>query len=170
MTDRVFGGMRPFGAVLPFEQARQLMLDAAHVVEGHEAVALLAAVNRVLALDVPAPFDVPGFDRSAMDGYAVRATDLRAASADAPVWLTLAGRVRPGALAAVTVDRGACVDIATGAPLPDGADAVVMVERTHRDGGRVRFTQPGEYEVLCLEYCGLAHHGMRAVIKVRAAS
>jgi molybdenum cofactor synthesis domain-containing protein len=142
MTNGAFGGMRPFSSVLPFEQARQVMLDAAHIVEGHESMPLLSAVNRVLAEDVPAPFDVPGFDRSAMDGYAVRATDLNTASADAPVWLALAGRVRPGALAAVSVARGTCVDIATGAPLPDGANAVVMVERTHRDGDRVRFVQP----------------------------
>ena len=69
-------------------------------------------------------------------------TDLGAASAESPVWLALAGRARPGALSPVSVREGTCVDIATGAPLPEGADAVVMVERTHRDGDRVRFTQP----------------------------
>ena len=73
MSERGFGGMRPFGAVLPFEHALAVMLDAASVVEGHESVPLASAVTRVLAADVPAPFDVPGFDRSAMDGYAVRA-------------------------------------------------------------------------------------------------
>jgi molybdenum cofactor synthesis domain-containing protein len=142
MSDRAFGGMRPFGEVLPFEEARQMMLDAAVVVEGHEPVPLPAAVGRVLAVDVPAPFDVPGFDRSAMDGYAVRASDLASASVQSPVWLALAGRARPGALAPVSVGEGSCVDIATGAPLPEGADAVVMVERTHRDDQRVRFAQP----------------------------
>ena len=134
--------MRPFGSVRPFEQAVTLMLEASTVVEGHESVSLGSAAARVLAADVPAPFDVPGFDRSAMDGYAVRAGDLTAASVESPVWLALGGRARPGALAPVSVSEGTCVDIATGAPLPDGADAVVMVERTHRDGGRVRFTQP----------------------------
>ena len=76
------------------------MLDAASVVEGHESVPLASALTRVLAVDVPAPFDVPGFDRSAMDGYAVRASDLGAASAESPLWLALAGRARPGALVA----------------------------------------------------------------------
>jgi molybdopterin molybdotransferase len=142
MSERGFGGMRPFGAVLPFDQALAVMRGAARVVEGHESVPLASALTRVLAVDVPAPFDVPGFDRSAMDGYAVRVVDLAAASPESPVWLALAGRARPGALAPVTVREGACVDIATGAPLPAGADAVVMVERTHRDGERVQFTRP----------------------------
>jgi molybdopterin molybdotransferase len=142
MTEGVFGGMRPFGAVLPFEDALRVMIDAASVVDGHESVPLASAVGRVLAMDVPAPFDVPGFDRSAMDGYAVRADDLSAASPDSPVWLALAGRARPGTLSPISVGEGTCVDIATGAPLPDGADAVVMVERTQRDDNRVRFSQP----------------------------
>ena len=134
--------MRPFGAVLPFDQALAVMRRAARVVEGQESVPLASALARVLAMDVPAPFDVPGFDRSAMDGYAVGAADLAAASPESPVWLALTGRARPGALSPVAVREGACVDIATGAPLPDGADAVVMVERTHRDGDRVQFTRP----------------------------
>lgn len=141
-TTSAHGGMRPFGAVMPFEEARRLMLDTAVPVEGADALDLAAAAGRLLSLDIAAPFDVPGFDRSAMDGYAVRAHDLAMASATTPVWLTLVGRARPGALFDGTVDEGACVDIATGAPIPIDADAVVMVERTHRDQGRVRFTQP----------------------------
>jgi molybdenum cofactor synthesis domain-containing protein len=76
-----------------------------------------------------------------MDGYAVRSGDLDTATAASPVWLTLVGRSRPGGISPVAVSEGMCVDIATGAPLPEGADAVVMVERTHRDDDRVRFSQ-----------------------------
>ncbi len=137
-----FGGMRPFGGVLPLEVAQQLMHEAARAVTGDEAVPLSEAAGRLLAVDVPAPFDVPGFDRSAMDGYAVRADDLASASDDAPVWLDLAGRARPGSMPSALAKPGICVDIATGAPVPAGADAVVMVERTHREGDRVRFTRP----------------------------
>ena len=135
-----FGGMRPFGAVLPLEEAVHLMHGAARPVQGEERVPLGSAAGRVLALDVPAPFDVPGFDRAAMDGYAVRASDVSDAREDAPVYLALRGRARPGAMPEAAVTAGTCVDIATGAPIPAGCDAVVMVERTRRDGDRIRFT------------------------------
>ena len=140
--NRPHGGMRPFGAVIPFEDARRLMHDAARPVDGQERLDLAVRPDACWPADVPAPFDVPGFDRSAMDGYAVRAADLATASTEAPVWLALVGRARPGAVFDGAVAAGACVDIATGAPLPEGADAVVMVERTRREGDRVRFTQP----------------------------
>lgn len=137
-----FGGMRPFADVLSFEEARRRMDAAAQPITDTEWVALESASGRVLADDVPAPFDVPGFDRSAMDGYAVRSADLADASDATPVWLHLAGKARPGAPFAARVEPGVCVDTATGAPIPDGADAMVMVERTARDGDRVRFTRP----------------------------
>ncbi len=140
--DPKFGGMRPFGTVLPFDEARQLIHATAHPVEGRERLELVAASGRVLADDVAAPFDVPGFDRSAMDGYAVRSLDLADATDTAPVWLALAGRARPGHVYDGRLGERACIDIATGAPLPDGADAVVMVERTRRAAGRVRFSGP----------------------------
>lgn len=142
MTTSPYGGMRPFTDVLPLEDARRLLHEAARPVTGTETVPLASAAGRVLARDLPAPFDVPGFDRSAMDGYAVRSADLSAASDATPVWLALAGRARPGAVFATSVTAGSCVDIATGAPLPDGTDTIVMVERTLRDRDRVRFTRP----------------------------
>ncbi len=140
-TPSPYGGMRPFSGVLPLKDALRLMHDAARPVDGEVSVLVTAAAGRVLAHDVPAPFDVPGFDRSAMDGYAVRTADLTTASIEAPVWLELMGRARPGALFDGAIAAGCCVDIATGAPLPEGADAVVMVERTRREGDRVQFTQ-----------------------------
>lgn len=136
--------MRPFTDVMPLPDAVELIKRAAAVVDGVEQVSVMAAADRVLAEAVPAPFDVPGFARAAMDGYAVRAVDVAQATADAPVWLRLTGRARPGALLDGALEAGCCVDIATGAPVPAGADAVVMVERTRRDGDQVRFTQPAD--------------------------
>jgi molybdopterin molybdotransferase len=84
----------------------------------------------VLAGDVTAPWPLPPFDNSSMDGYAVLAADVAAATADHPVTLPLAGEVAAGDTAARTLQPGTCIKIMTGALLPDGADAVVPVEWT----------------------------------------
>lgn len=141
MSDAGYGGMRPLTNVITLDEARARLAPLAVAVTTHDVVALADAAGRVLATDVVAPFDVPGFDRAAMDGYAVRAADLAGASADAPVVLTLAGLSRPGTMPVETCGAGSCIEIATGAPVPAGADAVVMVERTHRVGDRVAFRE-----------------------------
>ncbi|AZQ15172.1 molybdopterin biosynthesis protein [Halorubrum sp. PV6] len=95
-----------------------------------ETVALEDARGRVLAERIDAAIDVPGFDRASMDGYAVRARDTFGADEAAPAELDLIGSVHAGVTPAVTVEPGTCAEISTGAVMPDGADAVVMVERT----------------------------------------
>ena len=95
-----------------------------------ESVPLEDARGRVLAERVDAEMDVPGFDRASMDGYAVRARDTFGAGESDPVDLELLGEVHAGAEPDVVVEPGTCVEVSTGAVLPDGADAVVMVERT----------------------------------------
>lgn len=97
---------------------------------GTEHVALRDARGRVLAERVDADIDVPGFDRAAMDGYAVRASDTVGAGEVDPAVLDLVGTVHAGEKPDVTVDDGTCVEISTGAVMPPGADAVVVVERT----------------------------------------
>jgi molybdopterin molybdotransferase len=99
-----------------------------------ERVALDIAVGRVTANDVLSPMDVPPFARSAMDGYAVVAAGTSGASRSTPARLRLLDRIYTGEPSSITVTAGACAEIATGAPLPAGADAVVMVEETGRDG------------------------------------
>ncbi len=94
-----------------------------------ETVPLTDARGRVLAERIDAGMDVPGFDRAAVDGYAVRARDTAGADAD-PVGLSLTGTVHAGERPETTVDPGSCVQVSTGAVVPDGADAVVMVEDT----------------------------------------
>jgi len=104
-----------------------------------ETVPLSEARGRVLAERIDAGIDVPGFDRAAMDGYAVRARDTFGADEADPATLELAGAVHAGAEPGVTVEPGTCVEVSTGAVLPPGADAVVIVERTDETGGgRVR--------------------------------
>ncbi|HZG88754.1 MAG TPA: gephyrin-like molybdotransferase Glp [Pseudonocardia sp.] len=105
-----------------------------------ETVALAEALHRVPAVDVRAPAAIPGFARSTVDGYAVRAADTYGASESLPSYVDLAGAVRMGAAPTVAVSDGECVAVPTGAVLPDGADAVVMVEYTAE-------TMPGTIEV-----------------------
>jgi molybdenum cofactor synthesis domain-containing protein len=136
--------MRPFTSTLPLAEALAILREAARPVERIESVSLDAAAGRVLAEDIVAPHDVPPFDRAAMDGYAVRAADLERASAATPLRLTQIGAAAAGTADAPEVTPGQCVTIATGAPLPPGADAVVMVEDTTamRGGRDIEFRAP----------------------------
>jgi len=105
-----------------------------------ERVPLAGVFGRALAEDVWAPDDLPPFEASTMDGYALRAADARRAGARLPVaFEVLAGRPAPGSLPA-----GACCRIATGAPLPDGADAVEMQEEVRRSGRAAVFARAAE--------------------------
>ncbi|WP_224268381.1 molybdopterin biosynthesis protein [Haloprofundus salinisoli] len=99
-----------------------------------ESVPLAEARGRVLAERVDAELDVPGFDRASMDGYAVRAKDTFGADEADPETLDLIGEVHAGAEPDVTVEPGTCAEISTGAVMPPGADAVVIVERTDERG------------------------------------
>lgn len=106
-----------------------------------ETVDPRAALGRVIAVPPRSPIDLPEFARSTMDGYAVRAADTFGASQSLPAYLKVVGSVAMGAAAAIDVRQGQAVEIHTGAMLPPGANAVVMVERTQQFGD-------GEIEVL----------------------
>jgi molybdopterin molybdotransferase len=114
--------------LIGIEEARRRVLAQVVALPG-QAVPLDEALDRVLASDAAAPHDVPGFDNSAMDGFALRAQDTSAA----PVVLTVVGESRAGHPAGVEVGAGEAVRISTGAMLPAGADAVVRVEDTRRE-------------------------------------
>jgi molybdenum cofactor synthesis domain-containing protein len=126
--------VRPFAGTITLDEARRLIREAITPLVRHETVALDMADGRVLAEDVVAPMDQPPFDRSAMDGYAVRAADVAGATRGVPKVLRLIGRAYTAEPFAGMLAPGDCVEIATGAPIPDGADAVVMVEDTGRPG------------------------------------
>ena len=95
----------------------------------------------VLAEQVRAPIDLPPFDNSAMDGYALRAEDTVAASADQPVSLSVVGEVRAGRWRSEPIAPGTAVNIMTGAPLPAGADAVLMLESGRLRDGHVEIRE-----------------------------
>jgi putative molybdopterin biosynthesis protein len=102
-----------------------------------EEIRLLEAHNRVLAEDVIADLDIPPFDRSTVDGYAVKAEDTFGAEENKPVKLKLCGMVNVGEKPKIAVTLGEAAEIVTGAPIPKGANAVVMVEHTERKNNGV---------------------------------
>jgi molybdopterin molybdotransferase len=123
--------------LLSFEQALATVhekLNAANLCPATEILPLDAVRGRVLAEGVAADRDYPPFNRSTRDGYAVRSADLSAV----PLTLECQGEVRAGEHFAGSVGEGQCVQIMTGAPLPAGTDAVVMLEHVYADGTRVR--------------------------------
>jgi molybdopterin molybdotransferase len=123
-----------FESIIPFDRALDIVRRAATPVGRIVSVSLGEADGRVAARDVTATHDVPSFDRAAMDGYAVVAEDTRFAAADSPRSLTLVGGVFTGDVPSRGIVSGECMEVATGAPLPPGADGVVMVEDTSREG------------------------------------
>jgi molybdopterin molybdotransferase len=125
--------MRPIRDTIPLEEARALIDSAARPIARTERVPVAAANGRVIAADVIAPFDVPPFSRAGMDGYAVRAEDTFGASRHEPRTLRCVDQVFTGQVPVRPVGPGECIEIATGAPMPEGADAVVMVEETERE-------------------------------------
>jgi molybdopterin molybdotransferase len=130
--------LRPDRTIVTIAEARGILDASGTPIARTETVALHDLSGRVLACDLDATMDVPPFARAAMDGYAVVAADTIAAREDAPVTLTLADSVYTGDAPAHHLSPGCCTAIATGAPVPDGADAVVMIEGTTRDGNLVR--------------------------------
>lgn len=122
------------GALTPVDQAIAALLECAPSPPAIEQVALAAAQGRVLASTIAAPADVPAWDNSAMDGYAVAAASVPAEGA----WLPLAAsRIAAGAAALEPLPAGQAARIFTGAPLPPGADAVVAQEDCRREGDQV---------------------------------
>jgi len=125
--------MRPFEGTMPLEEARALIEQAIVPIERTERIPVLDANGRVLARDVAADADVPPFSRAAMDGYAVRAADTAGATKQSPVVLRCIEQTFTGQVSTQSVGPGQCIEVATGAPLPAGADAVVIVEDTEAD-------------------------------------
>ena len=139
--------MRPFGDTISLEQARAVINGALRPIERIERVPLQETHGRVLAQDVIATADVPPFSRAAMDGYALRAADTAGASTARPAVLTWIEKVFTGQMPQRTIGQGQCTEIATGAPMPAGADAVVMVEQTAADDTRIQIfaaAEPGQ--------------------------
>jgi len=136
--------MRPIRETIPLAEALGLLLEAAVPIERRETVPLDAAAGRVIAAPPVASVDVPSFDRAAMDGFAVRAEDTFGAGRHDPRTLEIVGKILTGQIPTRSIAAAQCVEIATGAPMPAGADAVVMVEETEHIAGtnQVRIFTP----------------------------
>jgi molybdenum cofactor synthesis domain-containing protein len=135
--------MRPITETISLEDAQHLLLDSAAPIDRTERIPIASADGRVVAHTTLAQMDVPPFDRAAMDGYAVIAGDTFGASQFDPRTLRCIEKVYTGQIPRRRITQGECIEIATGAPLPDGADAVVMVEETEKIGGaEVRVLTP----------------------------
>jgi molybdopterin molybdotransferase len=118
--------MKEFFKVTTIEEV--LALRQGFVGAGTERIRIQQALGRILAADLLAPSDIPGFDRSTVDGYAVRAASTYGASEGAPAYLAVVGTVEMGRTPTDTVEAGQAARIATGGMLPQGTDSVVMVE------------------------------------------
>jgi molybdopterin molybdotransferase len=127
--------MRPILETIPLDTALTLIIEAARPVGRTTRVGLTDAHRRVLAAPITATQDVPPFNRAAMDGFAVVAEDTFGASRQKPRSLRRVETVHTGSVPTQPLSRGQCTEIATGAPMPDGGDAVVMVEETDRGPG-----------------------------------
>lgn len=127
-------------SIVSFEEARAIV--EAHAAglrpRGRELLGLLDSLGRVLAEPIHADRDFPPFPRATRDGYAVRAADLE----KLPAELQIVGEIRAGETSSLSVEAGQAVAIMTGAPVPAGADAVVMVEHTSRSANRMQVNKP----------------------------
>jgi molybdopterin molybdotransferase len=137
------------GEAVSVETALSLLLGSlGETLPAAFAVPLESAYGRICAEDIAAPEDLPPFTRSTVDGYAVSAADTFGATETAPGYLTVAGEIPMGAAPSLRLSRGEAVRIATGGMLPDGADAVLMVEHAQAVDERMvevqRAVAPGE--------------------------
>ncbi|MCK7177666.1 molybdopterin molybdotransferase MoeA [Enterobacter roggenkampii] len=121
--------------LMPLETALTQMLDRVSPLHDVETLPLVRCFGRIAARDIVSPLNVPGFDNSAMDGYAVRLADLQTGNT-----LPVAGKAFAGQPFSGEWPAGTCVRIMTGAPVPAGCDAVVMQEETEQTDDGVRFT------------------------------
>ncbi len=124
-----------FRKLMKLEEAQKLVNDFGATPLGFEKVSLLEAHNRVLSEELISALDIPPFDRSTVDGYAVKAEDTFGAEENLPVRLRDIGAVKVGELPTIKVAKGETAEIVTGAPIPLGANAVVMVEDTESKNG-----------------------------------
>ncbi|MCS7223387.1 MAG: molybdopterin molybdotransferase MoeA [Armatimonadetes bacterium] len=139
MTYYYFGG-KP---LIAFEEALRLLLESAHPIVRTETVPLERASRRIVAEDVRALQDIPSHPRSAMDGYAVRSQDIQDAAPNKPVPLIVQGALFAGAdPSVIRLEPNKAVRIATGAPLPDGADTVIPFEEVVVEDHRILVSKP----------------------------
>ncbi len=134
--------MREFKKLMPYKEAFQLMIKDINEIPDVEEVSLDEALGRILAENVKSPIDSPPFDRSAVDGYAVRAKDTFQAREYAPVELEVIDEITAGMESKAEVASGKAVKLMTGNKLPKGANAVIMQEQVKREGNKIYVLRP----------------------------
>ena len=141
--------MPEFLTLLPPDKALHLLLShLSKPITDSETIDVPSTLGRVLAEDIAAPHPLPDFQRSTVDGYAVRASDTHGASDSLPAYLKLIGEVPMGNAPAFEISTGQCAMIHTGGMLPKGADAVVMLEYTQRIGEDRQLPLPTQMEIV----------------------
>jgi len=129
--------------MISVEEALKLILSTTPIL-GMEKVDIITALGRVIGEDIYSPSDIPPFDNSAMDGYAVKSEDTKGASKNHPAVLTVIEDLPAGYVAKGKIKKGEAIRIMTGAPLPQGVDSVVMVEDTEASGDKVKIFNEAE--------------------------
>ncbi|MGC8497517.1 MAG: molybdopterin biosynthesis protein [Thermoplasmata archaeon] len=136
-----------FHNMVSIEEAKMKILKFADIMLEPENINIEDSVSRILAQDIESNIDSPPFDRAEVDGYAVSSQDVEYAEEDHPVILNVEGMAKIGEKALMLHGEGNCIEIATGALVPSGADSIVMVEYTKKVGDKVaiyRAVVPGE--------------------------
>lgn len=134
--------MKPLKSLTSLENAMRIIDENSKPIERKEIVSISEAFGRVLAHDIVAEMNIPPFDRAAMDGYAVKAEDTFGAGQFKPKKLKISGKIHAGEISKKSVESGKCIQVATGSPMPEGADAVVIVENTELAGNAVKIFTP----------------------------
>lgn len=134
--------MKPFGALLSFEEAVSIIDSNIEKVTRVETISISDCLHRVLAQDTIASRSTPPFDRAAVDGYALKAKDTFGVSRQNPRTFNIIGVVYAGEMPELRLASGECAQVATGAKVPRGADAVVMIEDVSREDGHIKVIKP----------------------------
>ncbi|WP_297550109.1 gephyrin-like molybdotransferase Glp [Thermococcus sp.] len=134
--------MKEFKRLTPYREALSLLLNDLTEISEFEEVVINDALGRVLAEDVVSPIDSPPFDRSAVDGYALRAEDTFPAREYNPVELKVIDEITAGEESSAKVEPGTAVKLMTGSKIPEGANAVLMQEMAERDRDVIRVLRP----------------------------
>lgn len=132
--------------MIKVEEAKKIILENMNSI-GNENIPIIESLRRTLARDYHSKNDIPPFDNSAMDGYAISSLDVAEASRENPFFLDVVEDLPAGTVPQEKVKSGKAIRIMTGAPVPRGADSVIMVEKTEKEGERVKIfenTKPDE--------------------------
>ena len=138
---------RVFRELVSIEEAKKIIESNYKINRKTKKLSLVEALGKVVAKDYFSEIDVPGFDKATMDGYAVKAEDTFWADEKNPVEMKIIGKVEAGEVPNFEIGKGEAAEISTGAPIPKGANAVVMVEYTEKKNGKLlvyKSVTPGE--------------------------